>query len=106
MPVEGTPAFNAVAVLQIEAVDYRAGYPALVAHAAFVNTANGKTYGQTTCRHWSKETLAKLEELRQAMEQDVANLVFVQDSSPTTTIRETEAQVSGLGEHLNDTPSI
>lgn len=108
--VEGVPAFNAVAVLQIETIDYRAGNsPALVAHAAFVNTHTGKTYGSTTCRAWSKETLDLLDELRLAIEQDVARLVFQpEDAAPQPRARFSigDNAPTGLGEHLEDPPSI
>lgn len=104
MPVEGTPRFNAVALMEIETIDYRAGQPALVAHAAFINTENGVTYGKTTGRScWSKETLNILAELRAAMERDIASAVFVDEAR--TDIRagalrnDTPAPV-GIGEEL------
>lgn len=105
MAVSGVPAFNAVTVLQIEAVDYRAGSPALVAHAAFINTTNGKTYGSTTCRNWSKQTLDLLEQLRASLEKDVASVVFQpEDEAPLA--QSGEGAPLGLGEHLEDVSSI
>lgn len=78
MPVTGVPAFNAVSLLRIDPVEFSHTDVRLVAHGAFVNTANGATYGSTTCRRWSKHTLDKLAELRASMEQDLAALVFEQ----------------------------
>jgi hypothetical protein len=110
MAVEGVPAFNAVAVLQIEEIDYRAGiHPALVAHAAFINTQTGRTYGSTTCRNWSQETLDLLGELRLAMERDVARMVFQPEdvAAPSKTrFSVGDTVINGLGEHLEDPPSI
>jgi hypothetical protein len=81
MPTFGIPRFNALTILEIEGIDYRAGAPALVAHAAFVDTRTGKTFGSTVGRvGWSAMTLAKLEELRLSMEEDMARLVFEEDS--------------------------
>ncbi len=77
MPVIGTPAFNAVALLKIDSISFATKDVSLVGHGAFVNTDTGSTYGQTSCRRWSKRTLEKLDELRAAMEEDLAALVFV-----------------------------
>lgn len=77
MPTEGTPNFNAIAILEIEKLDWRAGPPAIVARAAFINTRNGKTYGQTALSScWTKATLDLLEQLRTAMEQDMGRFLF------------------------------
>jgi hypothetical protein len=77
MPALGTPAFNAVSLIEVEHIDFASSEPP-VARAAFVNTNSGATYGSTTCRTWSPTTLEKLAELRQAMEEDIASLVFEQ----------------------------
>jgi hypothetical protein len=111
MPTEGTPAFNAITVLEIHGIDYRAGQPALSATAAYISTRTGKTYGQTTLKNcWSRETLILLEGLRVAMEQDMANLVFEdtgeaaspQPPVPPTgkPIRDSHGQLLGIGEEL------
>ena len=78
MPVTGVPAFNAVAVLDIDAISFASSPLVLVAHAAFVSTETGNTYGETTGNQWSKSTLEKLAELRACMEADIADKVFVQ----------------------------
>lgn len=103
MAVEGIPVFDALAILEIEKVDYREGSPSLVAHAAFVNTKTGRTHGRTTGRQWSKETLAKLEELKESMEHDMARQHFVDTmatSSPSTVLPGKEP--SGLAEFIEE----
>ena len=116
MPVEGTPNFNAIAILEIEKVDWRAGQPALVARAAFVNTKNGKTYGQTTLSAcWSKETMVLLDQLRTSMETDMAVTVFEEGSASSTTRlfpnplpkQDAGGIPLGIGEELEmDAPSV
>lgn len=112
MAVEGTPAFNAVAVLEVAPIKFT-GDVELVAKAAYVNTKTGNTYGSVTCRRWSKETLDKLQELRAAMERDVAAMVFEQGTiahaRPQGGIRLTDSEPVGIGEHLStqtDAPSV
>jgi hypothetical protein len=102
MPVVGIPKFNAVVVLDIDAISFARADVPLVAHAAFVNTEDGNTYGETTCSRWSPTTMDRLKDLRASMEQDVATNVFTADStgvlpdrSSITTARE------GIGEHAN-----
>jgi hypothetical protein len=76
MPVEGSPRFNAVTLLEMEEINFANRGHSLVGHGAFIDTRTGSTYGRTTCSHWSPTTLALLEELRASMEQDLASLVF------------------------------
>lgn len=111
MPVIGVPAFNAVTLLRIEAVDFASKGAPLVGHGAFVNTSNGMTYGQTTCRNWTKKTLDKLAELRACMEEDLATLVFERGGATTPTgpaLQQSEP--GGIGEDLRgggpDAPQI
>jgi hypothetical protein len=99
MPVIGTPAFNAVAILKIEPILFNTNDVVLVAQGAFVNTDNGSTYGSTTCRRWSKPTLDKLAELRALMEEDLASLVF-QRHAPTANAGAAQADPGGIGEEL------
>jgi len=107
MATEGTPAFNGIALLEVEEIDWRAGAPALVGHAAFVDTRTGKTYGSTTIRvGWSRRTTDLLEELRVSMEQDVASIVFVNDTPSALAARPNE-EPGGIGEDLGrDVPQI
>lgn len=102
MPVRGVPDFDGVAVLQIEAIDFSTTDVRLIAHAAFVNLTNGNTYGETTVSRWSKPTLDLLAMLRQSMEQDVAGIVFMQDTAaPAHGQAESLAHrpPTGIGEH-------
>lgn len=99
MPVIGIPAFNAITILRIDAIDFSVqGGGAIVAHGAFVNTTNGNTYGKTSCQRWSKVTLDKIAELRAAMEEDLARLVFVQPQGTLPSLE--QAEPGGIGEDL------
>lgn len=103
MAIQGIPKFDAVQLMEIGVIDFRQGQePRLTAKGAFVNTANGHTFGQTTCNHFSKATRDKLQELRAAMEQDLADLVFeTTNTGQTPTERTTfNNEPLGLGEHL------
>lgn len=110
MPVIGIPAFNAVAILKIDPINFATNDVRLIGHGAFVNADTGVTYGQTTCTHWSKRTLEKLAELRAAMEEDLASLVFVRSSTPTSpgpVLSQTEP--GGIGESVRgstDAPQL
>jgi len=100
MPVIGVPAFNAVAVLDIDAISFIGPSIHLVAHAAFVNTNTGDSYGETTCTNWSPNTFEKLKELRAAMELDVAAKVFETDTVGALAGSPVAASVGdGIGEH-------
>lgn len=72
------------------------------AKAAFVDPKTGVTHGWTTGSQWSKETVAKLNELFLLMEADLAKAHFVDagtsDDGPVTISRPTG--VGGLGEHV------
>lgn len=104
MPVEGVPKFNAVAVLEIDGVDFTTRDVVLVAHGAFVDTKSGATYGRTTCRRWSQTTIDKLNELRTSIEQDLAALVFESEGKKAAVAL---AAPTGIGEHLqNDAESV
>ena len=102
MAVEGTPVFNALAILEIEKIDYREGSPSLVAHAAFVNTKTGRTHGRTVGRQWSKETLAKFEELKDSMERDMSRQHFSDGTVDATTSATPGKEPTGIGEFIGD----
>lgn len=102
MAIQGTPKFDAVVLMEIGPIDFRQGAsPALTAKGAFINTISGDTFGQTTCRQFSPATRAKLQELKDAMERDLAELVFDArgDDAPVNA-RITASDPGGLGEHL------
>ena len=108
--IEGTPAFNGLAVLEIEGVDFmQEGGPAMTAHAAFVNSKNGKTYGRTSCRVWSEKTKDLLKQLREAMEEDIAGMVFESGESASTSGSGSSSiggGIGGLAEHVETTGQI
>lgn len=100
MPVLGVPKFNAITILDIDAINFASVNVHLVAHAAFVSTEDGNTYGEHTCTRWSANTIEKLKELRAAMEMDVAAQVFQANSANVLTggpaVHETS---DGISEH-------
>lgn len=110
MAAKGIPDFDAVAVLEVEEIDWRAGAPALVAHAAFVNSENGKTYGSTSLRAgWSKKTLELLDSLRSSMEQDIADVVMKKGTTDTISepTRKQDREPGGIAEDLaQDAPQF
>ncbi len=103
MPVVGVPKFDAVVLMSIEAINFTQGSPALVGHGAFVSTVTGDTFGKTTCRHFSKNTLIKLAELRAAMEEDLATLVFESDDTAARQFESTTEEPRGLREEHGTT---
>lgn len=93
MPVTGLPKFDAIAVAEVT-IAYNRDALLMKAKAAYVNTKTGTTHGWLTGTVWSKETLAKLEELRESLERDLAARNFTSAST------ETAEYYNGLGEHL------
>lgn len=87
MPVRGTPKFDAVALLGIKEIDF-ARELSLVGTGAFIDTSTGTTFGKTTCTNWSRDTLNKLQELRESMEYDLAKQVFKQQENSTGVVDE------------------
>ncbi len=79
-----------------------AGAISLKAKIAFVNSKTGSTHGWTTHDQWSPEVIAKLRELAELMEEDVAKVQF---SDGTHAPRRGPAGAGlsdGLGEFLSD----
>lgn len=108
MPVTGVPAFDAVAILEVERISFVGQDFPLVAHGAFINTKTGNTYGSTTCRRWSPRTMDLLKELRASMEEDLGRLVFEADGGNNSPVKRM-AEPSGIGEHAgteSDVPTI
>jgi hypothetical protein len=98
MPVTGTPAFDAIALLEIDGVSFTSSSAALTGRAAFVNSKTGVTYGSTECRQWSKDTMDCLKALRASMEVDIAALMFETSAAPVIGSR-LPADPGGIGEH-------
>jgi hypothetical protein len=105
MPVTGIPAFDAVALLEVESLDFTTNDVHLVAHAAFVSTTSGATFGRTKCQRWSKETLDTLKLLRDLMELDIANMVFI-GGGATAGGPLTSKEPEGIKEHAGAVPDV
>ena len=105
MPIQGTPKFNAVAVMEISAISFRNGVGQFTASGAYVSTETGSTYGKTTITHFSKETMALLAELRNSIEMDMALAVLYvdgDDQSPMATRGSvTSNEPTGIGEYAD-----
>jgi hypothetical protein len=103
--VRGQPLFDGLAVMEFTC-DLTRETVHLEAKAAFVQTTDvgehkaGKTHGSTTCTHWSSNTMKKLLELREAMEQDLAHRHF-KDVFPASAGISPE-DVGGIGENLDE----
>jgi hypothetical protein len=107
MPIQGTPAFDAIALLDIDAISFTTVDPNLTGHAAFVDLKTGNTYGETKlCSRWSKATMAALADLRACMEQDIADVVFVNDSMPNQATGLAARPPEGIGEHATSTNEV
>lgn len=97
--------FNGIAVgdLTVNFLDTPAK---VVVKAAFINTKTGATHGWTTCQQWSNETMAKLKELRECLEQDLSVVHFADSSSNSAVVPATAKNgnikegFKGLGEAL------
>lgn len=109
--IRGTPIFDGIAILEFSCTFYGLNNlpqdaPHLDAKAAFVQTVDvgarkgGATHGSTTCTRWSAETMKKLSELREAMEQDLALRHFTDGGAVANGISSEE--VGGIGENLED----
>ena len=113
MPVSGLPKFNAVALLEVEPLNFMPNQLKLIGKGAFVSTETGHTYGYTSMQTgWSRETLAALEALRGLMERDMAELVFKEVSAVLPTpgkpvVRGAAPTVpTGIGEELHEAEQV
>lgn len=107
----GVPKFSGIALAKAT-LDFLRPTAGVAAQLAFVDPRTGTTYGWTSFSSWSPATMKKLQELREAMEQDAANFFFSEGS----TASEEQAAVSlpgsagmsepslppGLGDYLGD----
>jgi hypothetical protein len=98
MAIQGTPRFDAIQLMEISAIRFIAGsVPQFRARGAFVNTVTGNTYGQTSCIRFSPTTLLALKNFQEAIEQDLADLVFASTEKPEAQA----AEPGGIGEALS-----
>lgn len=106
--IRGTPKFDGLTVGEFTGSFL--GPPGAVhleAKVAFVDSTTGDTHGWTKGTQWSKETLAKLMILKEAMEQDVAGVHF--GNAVVVTGSNDTAAPAGLGEFLDtakDAPQV
>jgi hypothetical protein len=97
MPATGIPKFDAIALIEFS-VDFKGPTAHVSGKAAYVNTRTGNTHGWTTSTAWSAETIAKLAELRELMEQDIASRDF--EGSEVGTNSASSKSFGGLNAHL------
>lgn len=102
MAIQGVPRFDAIQLMEISAIRFtRGGAPEFRARGAFVNTVSGNTFGQTMCVRFSPETMLALQAFKNAIEQDLANLVFEAINQP---VAAGAAEPGGIGEGLSRSP--
>ncbi len=111
MSVQGVPKFNEIVLGDISA-DFKKATISLSGVAAFVDSDTGMTHGWTKGDGpiWSKETMIKLQDLRKAMEQDLAKVHFSERSIQGKGEHAKPGlpfQPMGIGQHIGvDTPSV
>lgn len=96
--IRGTPKFDGLAVGEFTA-NFLSPTIRLHAKAAFIDTKSGATCGWTEGTNWSPDTLAKVQELRLAVERDLAMMHFSGGGEQPMAVS-TPALTQGLGEHL------
>lgn len=110
MTVRGTLKADGLAVAKIT-IDFLHNPVKVHALAALVHTKGGQTLGWTegTGATFSTETMQKLQELRTAMENDIARGVFTEGAVAEAVETSSGIKLGGLAEHLGNTsdpPSI
>lgn len=111
MTVRGTLKADGLAVARIT-IDFLQNPVKVHALAALVETQGGQTIGWVNGdgAMFTSETMEKLQDLRLAMEQDLAKRVFVEGHAVSGAAKRGEGglEIGGLGEHVGslDAPSI
>lgn len=114
MPVTGTLNADGLSIGRIT-IDLLQQNPKVTALAALINTKTGKTlaWSEGEGGMWSNSTMAKLRELRESMEEDLAKALFSEYTSSNRSVRGGRGVVmdgAGIGEHLGegavDAPSV
>lgn len=80
------------------------GPGSLTAKAAFVNSRVGSTHGWTNNKNWSADTIRKLGELRQSMQNDLEYIHFEGEAEEQPQVKSEASPPPGLAEHLGDDP--
>lgn len=97
--IRGTAKFDGMAIGEIS-INFLSPTVHMEAKAAFVNSETGTTHGWTKSAQWSPETMRKLQELKELMEQDLAKVHFVGDGGVQTGASEGGRAAGGLGEFI------
>jgi len=99
--IQGTPKFDGIAVAKFE-IDFLRTPVHIEIKAAFVNSKTGATHGWTTGDgNISDKTRALMLELRNSMEQDLAERHFSSGGVAFNSLAPRKADaVGGIGEHL------
>lgn len=108
--IQGAPKFDGIAVGSLEAMLIGPN-KTLKAKAAFVNSKSSATHGWTEKSSWSPAVFAKLKELTELMESELALDHFEGATAmgvPSAKKGVEFEEAGGLGEHLRngDAPSI
>lgn len=112
MPAQGTLNADGLSVARIT-IDMLQQTPKVHVLAALINTKTGKTLAWSEAEGgvWSNSTLAKLKELRESMEEDMAKALFSEHSRRSVSGGQgVKLDGAGLSEHLGegavDAPSV
>jgi len=100
MPAIGASKIDGVTIGELSA-DFTKTTIRLTAKAAYIDTEAGVTRGWTSGDGtlWSKETIDKLDELRELMEKDFFRRDFTQ--ADDAAVAQSGPTPTGLGEHLS-----
>lgn len=97
----GTPKLNAVAIGELSANFMQGpGVVDMKAKVAFINSKTGKTHGWTNHNSWPPAVIAKLKELTDLMEEEVARVQFEDGESTSFGGPSSPSGLGGLSEHL------
>ena len=105
MTTRGTLKVDGLAVAKID-IDFLQNPVKVHALAALVHHESGQTLGWTDGDGavFSSETMRKVQELRDAMEQDIARRICTEYDTGTAPTAGTGVRMGGLGEHLGEQP--
>lgn len=97
----GTPLFDGIAIGELTANLMKGpGVVELSAKAAFVNSKTGRTHGWTSHNTWSPAVVAKLKELTDLMEEEVAQVQFSGYEKGSFGGQSSSTEPRGLADHL------
>lgn len=98
--IQGSPRFDGIAVAKIE-IDFLKNPVHIEVQAAFVNSKTGDTHGWTRGGvNFSDKTRTLMLQLRDSMEQDLADRHFTTGGSMSASSPARSEQTGGIGEFL------